>query len=63
VKVADWFGMQPFSSHTSPVGHVPFVLRGTHAPATQTSVALAQSFVTEQGCAIVEQTPVAVLHV
>jgi hypothetical protein len=63
VNVAAWFGTQPFSSQTSPVGHVPFELRGTHAPATHTRLALAQSFVTVHGSAITEHTPVDVLQV
>ncbi len=64
MKFAPWLGTQPFSSHTSPgLLHMPFVDRGTHAPPTQTSVALAQSFVREQVFPMPEHTPVVVLQV
>jgi hypothetical protein len=41
---------------------MPFVLRGTHAPPTQTLLALPQSFVTVHGCAMTEQTLFIVSH-
>jgi hypothetical protein len=64
VNVAAWFGTQPFSCHTSPgVEQVPPEARGTQAPATQTRLALAQSFVTVQAWAMPEQTPVVRLQV
>jgi hypothetical protein len=43
--------MHPFSTHTVPGSHLPPPgERGTQAPATQTSLELAQSFVMAQGC-------------
>jgi hypothetical protein len=57
VKVAAWFGMHPFSSQTSPIGHMPLLLRGTHVPPTQTLDALPQSFVTVHICTGTEQMP------
>lgn len=62
-KVADWFGTQPFSVQTSPgVAHVAPLLRGTHAPPTQTCALLPQSFVTWHVLTGVTQTSVVVLQ-
>lgn len=49
--------MQPLSTHTVPGGHWAPLLRGTHAPSTQTTLGPPQSLVMVQGFAGSVQTP------
>lgn len=59
-KSGVWLGIQPFSTHTCPAGHIPCWLRGTHVPATQTLAGLMQSFVMVQPWIASVQMPRAV---
>jgi hypothetical protein len=63
VNCAAWSEMQPFWTHESPGGHLPPVLRGTQAPATQTLPGPPQSLVIVHGFAGFTQTPSVVLQV